>query len=160
MKMNRKLMTAMLIPFMLMLAVAFGYAAWTSSITESITATAGTINVQFVNSGSWYINGPPYVTVDFTGTTGSTLVASVSNFEPGDSVTIYFQIQNTGSLPVSSIASSYPLPHTQGDFTYSDTVTGALDVGQALWYTATITASASLTQGESTVFSVTLTAST
>ena len=151
-------MLAVLIPFMIMMVAAYGYAQFTSSITENITATAGTLIVQFVNGGSWYISGPSYVTVSFAGSTGTELYATVGNFAPGDVVTIYFQVQNTGSLPITGLSTNYGTGVQVGNFYYTDNVAGSLTVGQTYWFTATITALATVNQGESEYFGITLTA--
>jgi hypothetical protein len=158
-KMDKKLIIAVLVPLMIMIVAAYGYASFTSQIGENITATAGNLTVNFINSGAWSITGPPYVIVSFTGTTSTLLVAKVSNFAPGDVVTINFEVQNTGSLPITSISSNYGTGVWLGNFLYTDNVAGSLTIGQTWWFTATITAGPSLGQGESQTFGITITAS-
>jgi hypothetical protein len=154
--MNKKLMTALLVPLMLIAVAGFGYAAFTSSVTESVSATAGTTNIDFIGTPSISFSHP-YMTGTVVITDVNTLTVTASNFAPGDTATVTFTIQNTGSLPA---ALSKDVGAT-GIFTYSDNLpTTPIGASETVTVTATITLPSGTTTGAGTTvtFTVTITA--
>jgi len=163
--MNKKLMAAMLVPLMLILVAGFGYAAFTSTITESVTATAGTVNIYFTGTPSTTVSHSNYMTCNASiSADGKTLTVRASNFAPGDTATVTFQIVNSGSLPANLSESISPT--NISPFTYSDSIsTGRVASIGAGGATVTVTATITLPagtgndyQGKSVSFNVTITA--
>ena len=155
--MNKKLMTTMLIPLALMLVVAFGYAQFTSQITETVTATAGSFDIEFTGTPTITFSSG-YMTGSATITSPTTLTVTASNFAPGDYATVTFYIISTGTLPgVLSETNNGPSP-----FTYSDNVAGTTIgiTSTAGPFTATITlpsGAGNVDQGAPVTFTVTIT---
>ena len=83
-----------------------GYAAFTSTIYVSGSASAGTLILNFANPATPGTSTPTGVgTCAFSGTGGSTTF-TVSNLAPGDSCEAYITITNSGTLPTSSESTS------------------------------------------------------
>ncbi len=154
--MNKKLVSAMLVPLMLIAVAGFGYAAFTSEVTESVKATAGTIDIDFTGTPSISFSHPEYMTGSVSINDG-TLTVTASNFAPGDTATVTFQIKNTGSLPGTLREEvSNPSP-----FTYSDNLPSTIGAGDTITVTATITLPSgtdNAAQGARVTFTVTITA--
>jgi hypothetical protein len=151
--MNKKLMVGMLIPLMIMIVAVYGYAQFTSTITETVTASAGTFYIEFTSAA--YTSEPSYTTTTFSSVPTQALTVTTGPLAPGDTVTIQFQISNTGNLPgtlIEGIGLTTP-------FTYSDTCPGTIGALATVTVTANIVLPAGYTgpQGVSVTFTVTIT---
>ena len=85
------------------------YALWTDSVTVQVTAQSATMNVQIVDrteditaaAGSVVteLGSPTPATIDAANPTES-VSESITNFIPGDTVTLEYKIVNDGSIDV------------------------------------------------------------
>ena len=98
-KMNKKLMTAMVIPLILIAMGGLGYAMWTDSVTKTITATAGSVDIDITGARFAGITSPA---------TGSLVVwdensasFTASNVFPSCIMHIEVDVMNVGTLPVT-----------------------------------------------------------
>lgn len=105
--MNKKLMTAMLIPLMLMLVAGFGYAQFTAPAYVHNTVNTGTVSVEWRVDGSNNLIMHAFSIssqVSVSGYRGPTYVyeatITVSNFYPGANGILGLALKSTGSLPV------------------------------------------------------------
>ena len=94
----------------LLLAIAVGYAAFTSQLTISGTATGnGTWDVRFLQDGTFLQadgtttdtthSGTATVSTSSGGTTNDTMTVSVSLGYPGDGVILEVKVKNNGTVP-------------------------------------------------------------
>jgi len=134
----KKLLAAVLTLFIISSA-AYAWAQFTSTITESVTANAGTLTL--IVTGYDVVSKPDYVTVTVTGVETNTITITASPFAPGDSVVINITIQNTGTLPAASLTSNVSFSNTY-DAAFSLTLgafPGSLAPGASATITHTIT---------------------
>ncbi|MGB9778862.1 MAG: hypothetical protein ACPLW8_05605 [Candidatus Bathyarchaeales archaeon] len=138
--MNKKLLTAVLVPLTIMLVAGFGFAAFTAQVNDYVSATAGTFDID--------ITGSPTVTCSASYMTGTVthpnineIDVTVTNFAPGDYATVVFNITNTGSLPGNLNEQIIPTGGLSNisPFTYSDNLPSSISPGQTVTVTATIT---------------------
>ena len=153
--MNKKLMTALLVPLMLIAVAGFGYAAFTATVTESVSAQAGTTDIHFTGTPTIefshdYMSGSVSKTSDYT------LSVTASNFAPGDTATVTFNITNAGSLPAKLTEEV----GTTSPFKYEDNLAELIGIGETVTVTATITLPSGTTTGAGTTvtFDVVITA--
>ena len=129
-----------------------GYAAFTSTVNASITATAGNVNLIWYNAVADGSN-PYYASCVPSSYSSNTEVFTVSAIAPGDGGCLFdVQIQNTGNVPVNSITPSAASGTTFGPYacftvTYSS-VPGSLGPGMASgWFYLRIYIDSSMGQG-------------
>jgi len=168
----------------LLALTGIGYAAFTSNITITGTASAGTLQVQFASpvtsSGSPATSTPSGVgSCYFTGL-GSSTTLTVTNMDPGDSCTAYVTVANTGTLPTSSETTSlsgatnvcvptstapyncFTVTDSLGlnSYTAANGAGGPVASGSSFGYTVTVQLPSTATaQGLGGSFTITLTAS-
>jgi len=142
--MDKKLIIAVLVPLMILIVAAYGYASFTSTVTETVNASAGTLIPVFTNFAVG--TNPSYLVVNDVGTVSPNLVVNAGPFRPGDVATFYFQITNEGNIPFTLSGGSPVVNPISGggwssDLAYSDNVAGTvLNPGQtSSWFTATVT---------------------
>ncbi len=139
---------------------ALAWAQFTSTITESASANAGTLTL--IVTGYTVVSKPDYVTVSVTGVGSNAITITASPFAPGDSVVINVTIQNTGTLPATSLTSSVSYTNTY-DAAFSLTIgtfPSSLDSMASTTVTHTITLASGLpndAQGKSMTGTVTFT---
>ena len=108
------------------------------------------------------VSKPDYVTVSVTGVGSNAITITASPFAPGDSVVIDVTIQNTGTLPATSLTSSVSYTNTY-DAAFSLTIgtfPSSLDSMASTTVTHTITLASGLpndAQGKSMTGTVTFT---
>ena len=102
---NIKLLTAILIPMLLLTLAGFGYAHWTDSVTKQIKLHAGYVKASIISykclsefDDDWIIKDPPEDEVPEEGF--STLRIWTDRAFPGWYVWIGLLIQNQGPFPV------------------------------------------------------------
>jgi hypothetical protein len=114
----------------LLALTGIGYAAFTSTATANINASAGTLNLYFS-----YGTVTTYTSVAGTCTayaSGGQLYVSYTNAAPGDTCSFYGTIANAGSLPATSVSLTYYAWQSYGPGgTYCDTTTGQ---GNCIFY--------------------------
>ncbi len=105
--MNKKLVSAMLVPLMLMLVAGFGYAEFTAPAYVYNTVNTGTISVEWLVANDGALIMHPFLTspgVSVSGVRGPNYVyeatITVSNFYPGAKGILGLALKSTGSLPV------------------------------------------------------------
>jgi len=96
----RTLLTA-IIPLMLISVSALAWAGVTPSSNSKVPGCAGTLRL-IVTSYN-VVSKPKYVTVSFCSADSCFLSVKASPFAPGDTVVISLTIENTGTLPASSL---------------------------------------------------------
>lgn len=141
---------------------ALAWAAYTSAITESVSANAGTLTL--IVTGYTVVSKPDYVTVSVTGVGSGAITITASPFAPGDSVVIDITIQNTGTLPATSLTDGVSYTNTyDAAFTLTvGTFPSSLGPAASATITHTITCASELpnaAQGASMTGTVTFTGS-
>jgi hypothetical protein len=142
---------------------AFAWAQFTSTIIESISASAGTLTL--IVTGYTVVSAPYYVTVTVTGKGTNAITMTASPFAPGDSVVINVTVKNTGTLPATSLVESDSHTNTY-DSAFELTVgtfPGSLVSGASVTITHTITLQSPLptaAEGASLTGTITFTGST
>jgi len=99
--MNKKLLTAVLVPLMLMLVASFGYAAWTDSIAIYTTATTGDVEFRILAIGVW--NSSAGLSFSASGVGESPYEAvnlAIRNTYPGSWAFIWLKVKNTGTISI------------------------------------------------------------
>lgn len=152
-----------LLTFSLLALGSVGYAAFTSTVTVTGNATAGTLTINFVNSDGTTATSGAY-TSSYTGTTDdpevvctsvvttTSLTITVTKLDPGDTCTVTYYIKNFGTVKADSIAGSPgsgSIFGSSSDFTLTYTTPGgSLAPGAQASGTITITAGAGTLQSE------------
>lgn len=90
----------------LALSGGLGYAAFTSTATANINATAGTLNLYF-SSASVSSYSSTYGETCNVYVSGSQLYVSYTNVVPGDTCVFAGTISNSGTLPATSVSVTY-----------------------------------------------------
>jgi len=99
--MNKKLMTALLVPLMLIAVAGFGYAQWTDSIAINTTATTGDVEFRILGIGVWNQSGELSFSASGVGDYPYEAVNLViSNTYPGSWAFIWLKVKNTGTISV------------------------------------------------------------
>jgi len=110
-KMNKKLMTAMVIPLILIAIGGLGYSVWTDSVTKTITATAGSVKIDITGARFESITSP--ATGGLTDFTADLARFWANNVFPSCVMHIEVDVKNVGTLPVKmsyTIAVGLPWP--------------------------------------------------
>jgi hypothetical protein len=118
---------------------ALAWAQFTSTITESVSASAGTLTL--IVTGYTIVSEPSYMTVLVTGVGSNAITITASPFAPGDSVVIDVTIKNTGTLPATSLGDgvSYTNKYDSTFMLSTGTFPGSLASGNSVTITQTIT---------------------
>jgi hypothetical protein len=155
----------MLTVIMFAVLVSSGALAWaqfTSAITESASASAGTLTL--IVTGYTVVSAPSYATVSVTGIGTNSITITASPFAPGDSVVIDITIKNIGTLPATSLGDSLSYTNVyDGMFTLSTGIfPGSLAAGASVTILHTITLQSGLpnaAEGKSMTGTITFTGS-
>lgn len=158
----KKLLAATMLTLFIISSAALAWAAYTSTITESVSANAGTLTL--IVTGYTVVSKPGYVTVSVTGVGSNAINITASPFAPGDSVVIDVTIQNTGTLPATTLTDGITYSNTyDAAFTLSTgTFPGSLASGAFATVRHAITLASGLSneaQGASMTGTVTFTGS-
>jgi hypothetical protein len=97
-KMNKRLMTTMVIPLIFIAISGLGYASWTDSVSKTITATAGSVDIDITDARFITISSP--ATGALIGFTESLARFSADNVFPSCVMHIEVDVANDGTLPV------------------------------------------------------------
>jgi predicted ribosomally synthesized peptide with SipW-like signal peptide len=97
--MNNKIAAIFAIAIMALAATGTAYAAWTSTLNIDGSVTTGTVNVDF--TGATSVDKPALGNVAITFPNVDTINVVVTNVYPGWAATIYVDVKNVGSLPVT-----------------------------------------------------------
>lgn len=114
----KKRVVALAIAMVLAAAVSgIAFAAFTSSVNLSASATAGTLNLEVTALAVCPGSGPSYIGIASAPPlpAGGTVSFDLGPFAPGDSVEVCFTIENAGSLPAAHISSVGPTPVNSED---------------------------------------------
>ncbi len=99
--MNKKLLTAVLVPLMLMLVASFGYAAWTDSIAIYTTATTGDVEFRILAFGVCSKSGELAISASGVGDyPHESITVTISNTYPGCWAYFCLRVKNTGTISV------------------------------------------------------------
>jgi len=136
-----------MLTFFLISSAALAWAVYTSTITESASANAGTLTL--IVTGYTVVSKPDYVDVEVTGVGTNAITITASPFAPGDSVVIDITIKNTGTLPATSLTNSMSYSSTYDSaFTLEvGTYPSSLAPGASTTITHTITLAHGLPNG-------------
>lgn len=110
MRKSNKKSYVLIVLVVLLLAIAIGYAAFSSTLTISGTATGnGTWDVRFLQDGTFLKadgttadtthSGSAVVSTSSGGTTNDTMTVTVTLGYPGDGVILEAKVKNNGSVP-------------------------------------------------------------
>jgi uncharacterized membrane protein len=133
-QLSKRLFAFVVLTFFLVSSAALAWAQFTSTITESASANAGTLTL--IVTGYTVVSKPDYVNVEVTGVGTNAITITASPFAPGDSVVIDITIKNMGTLPATSLADGVSY-HNTYDAAFSLTV-GAFPPSLASGDSATI----------------------
>jgi hypothetical protein len=149
---------SLLTAVVLILAGGLGYAAFTSQITANVTASAGTLAIEFT-SVSDISPSQSYITCNVNIVNPTTLKVDVSNMAPGDSCSFKYTITNTGSLP-ASLSRDPAGTFTFNHFQYADNLPSSIGASgtptASVTVTATISALSTVGQDESASTTITI----
>ena len=117
---KRNIVVVVLVIALLLMGSA--YALWTDSVVVEVTAQSATMDVQIVErtesvttTSSYGVNTvlgtPSPATIDVSEPT-ATVSESITNFIPGDTVTLTYKIVNTGSIDVLLTGVNIAFPGT------------------------------------------------
>jgi hypothetical protein len=98
MKMNKKLLAAVLVPLALMAVAGFGYAQWYDIVSINATATTGNFDMVVLDFGVFNQTG--YSSISASGRETHTLTLTLSNTYPGWHAFVNFRWKNTGTVPI------------------------------------------------------------
>ena len=157
-----------LLAMSLLISTGVGYAAFTSAVTGTVALGAGTLTLEFTSLS--ISSGPSYAHI--TGITPSLPATGTVSFDvgpvaPGDTIVISYTVENTGTLPATSIVpTGFSMVSQSCDnvfFLSSAGLTpGTLAAGDSFSSTIGVTLNAatpSNDQGCTAIFSFTLTGS-
>jgi predicted ribosomally synthesized peptide with SipW-like signal peptide len=97
--MNNKIVAIFVVAIMALAATGTAYAAFTSTLNINGSVTTGTVNVDF--TGATSVTKPDLGNVAITFPNVDTINVVVTNVYPGWAATIYVDVKNVGSLPVT-----------------------------------------------------------
>ncbi len=117
---KRNIVVVVLVIALLLMGSA--YALWTDSVVVEVTAQSATMDVQIVErtesvttTSSYGVNTalgtPSPATIDVSAPTAA-VSESITNFIPGDTVTLTYKIMNTGSIDVLLTGVNISFPGT------------------------------------------------
>ena len=99
--MNKKLVTAVLVPLMLMLVAGFGYANWTDSVAVNVAATTGDVEFRILAFGVCSQSGELAISAEGVGTYPyESINVVMSNTYPGSWAYFCLKVKNTGTISV------------------------------------------------------------
>jgi hypothetical protein len=118
--MDKRLITALLVPLTLILLASFAYAQWTDSVFINATATTGDIEIKVTYA--WLESPFPQNLVTVTWTDDAASFAVGGYIYPGFTLNTGTDLKNVGSLPakIETIAYSYTPTIIQSYFTITN----------------------------------------
>jgi len=96
--MNKKLLTAVLVPLMLMLVASFGYAQWTDSVAVNVAATTGDVEFRILAFGVCSQSGGLVFTGEGSYGEVDSISLTMDRTYPGCWAYFSLQVRNTGTI--------------------------------------------------------------